>query len=57
MASCEYCANYIYDEDEEDYCCDVSLDEDELYRFYSSRYKECPYFRSGDEYLIVRHQM
>ena len=33
------------------------LDEDEYYRFVSSDYKECPYYRSGDEYKVVRHQM
>lgn len=44
--SCEYCANYTYDEE----C-------DEYYRFVSSDYKECPYYRSGDEYKVVRHQM
>ena len=55
--SCEYCANYVYDEDSEGYYCDVSLDEDEYYRFVSSGFRECPYYQSGDEYKIVRHQM
>lgn len=55
--SCEYCANYIYDEDSGSYSCDVSMDEDEYYRFVSSEYRECPYYQSGDEYRIVRHQM
>ena len=53
--SCDYCANYAYDE--ESYFCDVNLDEDEYYRFISTEYKECPYYRSGDEYKVVRHQM
>jgi hypothetical protein len=35
----------------------VNLDEDEYYRFISTEYKECPYYRSGDEYKVVRHQM
>ncbi len=55
--ACEYCANFVYDEDDESYYCDVNLDEDEMYRFMSSSYKECPYYRSGDEYKVVRHQM
>lgn len=55
--SCEYCANYVYDEDSEGYYCDVSLDEDEYYRFVSSGFRECPYYQFGDEYKIVRHQM
>lgn len=57
MASCDYCANYVYDEEDQCYYCDVNLDEDEMYRFMSGNYKECPYFRSGDEYKVVRHQM
>ena len=27
--SCEYCANYTYDEECDEYYCDVNLDEDE----------------------------
>ena len=57
MACCDYCANYDYDDEDECYYCDVNLDEDEMYRFMSGNYKECPYFRSGDEYKVVRHQM
>ena len=49
--------NYTYDEECDEYYCDVNLDEDEYYRFVSSDYKECPYYRSGDEYKVVRHQM
>ena len=47
----------VYDEECDEYYCDVNLDEDEYYRFVSSDYKECPYYRSGDEYKVVRHQM
>ena len=53
--SCDYCANYVYDEESESYYCDVNLDE--YYRFISTEYKECPYYRNGDEYRVVRHQM
>lgn len=56
-SNCAYCANYIYDKESETYFCDVNLDEDEYYRFMSSHFRECPYYRSGDEYKIVRHQM
>ena len=55
--SCDYCANYVYDEESESYYCDVNLDEDEYYRFISTEYKECPYYRNGDEYIVVRHQL
>lgn len=57
QTSCDYCANYAYDEDTGEWYCDVNLDEDEYYRFLSGGYRECPYFRSGDEYQVVRHQM
>ena len=57
LASCDFCANYIYDEENDEYYCDVELDEDEYLRFIKSNYRECPYYRNGDEYKIVRHQM
>lgn len=55
--SCEYCSNYVYDEDYEYYVCDQDLDEDEMVRFLTGRQNACPYFRSNDEYKIVRKQM
>ena len=57
MAACEFCSNYVYDEDEDYYFCDIDLDEDEMYRFLTGTSRECPYFQSDDEYKIVRHQM
>lgn len=57
MNSCEYCAYYAYDDEEEYYVCEMDLDEDEMYRFLTSSKFECPYFRNGDEYLVVRHQI
>ena len=56
MSICEMCANYCYDEDFEEYYCDVDLDEDEYMRFLSSSEKMCPYYRNGDEYEVVKHQ-
>ena len=55
--SCETCANYAYDEEEDFYECDVNMDEDDFARFVQSDYKKCPYFKNGDEYRVVRHQM
>ena len=55
--NCETCTNYVYDEDYDCYVCMVNLDEDEMYRFLASGQKECPYYRSDDEYAVVRHQM
>ncbi len=54
---CETCANYCYDEEYEEYQCDVNMDEDDLARFLSSKREACPYYRNGDEYQIVRKQM
>ena len=56
-ANCEYCVNYSYDDDYECYTCDMNLDEDEMYRFITGTYHDCPYFRMGDEYRVVRKQM
>ena len=55
--SCEYCSNYVYDEEYGYYVCDVNLDEDEMYRFLKHEVRSCPYFQMNDEYKIVRKQM
>lgn len=57
QGSCESCAYYSYDEDYECYTCQMDLDEDELVRFMEDRYYNCPYYRLGDEYSVVRKQM
>ena len=57
QANCEYCSNYIYDEEFEYYVCDVNLDEDEMYQFLKNTRYSCPYFQMQDEYKIVRKQM
>ncbi len=58
---CEQCAYYAYDEEYEEYTCTVSyaMDEDDLARRMGQGRgrNSCPYFRNGDEYLVVRHQM
>lgn len=54
---CEYCAYNAYDEEMDEYYCTVNLDEDDIARFYSHKYKCCPYFKNGDEYKVVKHQM
>ena len=45
------------DEEYEEYLCEINLDEDEVARFYSDAHYNCPYYRNGDEYKVVRHQM
>ena len=57
QGSCESCLYYEYDEDYECYVCEVNLDEDEMARFMEDRFYDCPYYRLGDEYMIVRKQM
>lgn len=55
--NCDSCINYEYDEEYEDYICEVNMDEDEAVRFASDQSYSCPYFRQGDEYSIVKKQM
>lgn len=57
QTSCDFCAYNEYDEEEECYYCSVNMDEDDMARFIQSSYKHCPYYKSGDEYKVVRHQM
>lgn len=54
---CENCVNYIYDEEYEEYICDADMDEDEWVRFISDQHQACIYYRNGDEYQVVKHQM
>ena len=56
-AGCEYCSNYVYDEDYEYYVSDINLDEDEMARFMADSVRDCPYYQLANEYLVVRHQM
>lgn len=53
---CETCANYIYDDNTDCYCCDMQLDEDEMRRFLTGQTLNCPYYDFYDEYKIVRKQ-
>ncbi len=55
-SNCESCVYYVYDEDWECYCCDMNLDEDEMCRFMSGSFDNCPYFNLDDEYAIARKQ-
>ena len=57
QTSCDFFFFFEYDEKDEEYYCAVSTDEGDMARFVQSNYKECPFFKSGDEYLVVRHQM
>ena len=56
MDKCESCVFYLYDEEYDDYVCDMDLDEDEMARYLSHTTLSCPYFEPGDEYKIVQKQ-
>ncbi|WP_130836800.1 DUF6472 family protein [Lachnoclostridium sp. Marseille-P6806] len=55
--SCDFCCFNEYDEEDDSWSCSVNMDEDDQYRFLTQRGFSCPYYRSGDEYEVVRHQM
>lgn len=57
QTSCETCAYFAYDDEYEEYYCDVNMDEDDYGRLVSSNFKGCPYYKDGDEYKVVRHQI
>ena len=56
-SNCEYCMNYEYDEECDYYVCTKDLDEDEMVRFIRGEFRDCPYYRFGDEYQIVKKQI
>ena len=57
VSNCDSCANFVYDEEDECYVCDMNLDEDDMVRFLTGTFDNCPYYQLDNEYLIVRHQM
>ena len=56
MDKCESCVWYSYDEEYDDFVCEMDLDEDEMQRFLTSQTYNCPYYDFYDEYKIVRKQ-
>ena len=54
--NCDTCAFYAYDEDYGAYVCDMDMDEDDYMRLMSDERFQCPYYRLGDEYAVVRKQ-
>lgn len=55
-SNCECCINYTYSEEYDCYECEASLDEDEMVRFLSSAFDNCPYFQLDDEYKLAGKQ-
>lgn len=56
MNECETCWHFDYDEEFDEYFCNMDLDEDEYYRFIASKQAQCPYYRHGDDYTLARRQ-
>lgn len=55
--SCDSCSFYVFDEEYDDYMCQVNMDEDDVIRLMSDEKYECPYYQLEDEYRVVRKQM
>ena len=55
--NCDTCVYYEYDEDFDCYTCSMEFDEDEAARFVQDAAYSCPYYKFGDEYMIVKKQM
>ncbi|MDE6620980.1 MAG: hypothetical protein K2K74_10945 [Lachnospiraceae bacterium] len=56
-SNCDTCAYYGYDGTDDCYYCEASMDEDDMVRVMEGHYKNCPYYRNGDEYAVVRKQI
>lgn len=56
-SNCEMCNNFVYDDEDECYVCDMDLDEDDMVRFLWEIRRPVLTISPNDEYLIVRHQM
>ncbi len=58
VVSCDDCMYYEYDEEyEEYYCTQTNFDEDDLAKMAEDPHNKCPFYRRGNEYTIVKHQM
>ncbi len=57
MYRCDDCVYYSYDEDYEEYICTMDMDEDDYSALIRGGFENCPFFRDGDDYSVVRHQM
>ena len=55
--NCEFCANYVFDDEYQCYYCQINLDEDEMAAFVAGQTGRCPYFRYYDEYKSVHKQI
>ena len=58
MDQCDQCAYFVYDDETEQYRCDVAdvLDEDDVARGVGGHHETCTLFRFYDEYKLVQKQ-
>ena len=54
--NCEECIYYEYDEEYDEYVCSAPMDMDETARISQTGTENCPFYRPGDEYTVVRKQ-
>lgn len=55
--ACATCAHYCFDDQNDSWCCERNLDEDEMLQFLTGATSACPYFSPDDgEYALVRKQ-
>ena len=54
--NCEMCVYFDTDPDTGEEYCSVNLDEDEMERFLRSDFRNCPFYRRGDDYRTARRQ-
>ena len=56
--NCEDCMYFEYDEEYQEYYCTQScMDEDDLARMAEDSRFVCPFYRTGNEYTIVKKQI
>ena len=53
---CNECVFLVYDEEFDEYVCDVAMDEDDYYRLSQNQFRSCPYYQNADDYLLARKQ-
>ena len=53
----EHQTEKVSDEDYEEYICSADMDEDDYARLMQDGSRKCPFWRNGDEYAVVRHQI
>ena len=45
VSNCDTCVNFVYDDEDECYICDMNLDEDDMVRFLTGTLDNCQYYQ------------